>query len=222
MWCIPNITPEYIERMEDVLTLYAKPYDPKEPVLCCDEKSKQLLEETRPTQNTKAGKAKRNDYEYTRNGTRNLFVTVEPKGGHREARVTKRRTKKDFAREVKRVINLPRYQEAKKIHFVLDNLNTHFKTSFFETFGKQEAKNILKRIQFHYTPKHASWLDMAEIEIGILNRQCIRGRIPTEKALKRKVRVWSRERNKQKKTIEWSFTVKKAREKFKYCRSKLL
>jgi hypothetical protein len=222
MWCIPNITPEYIERMEDVLTLYAKPYDPKEPVLCSDEKSKQLLGETRPTQNTKAGKVKRNDYEYTRNGTRNLFVTIEPQGGHREVRVTKRRTKKDFAKEIKRVINLPRYQEAKKIHFVLDNLNTHFEKSFLETFGERETRGILSRIQFHYTPKHASWLNMAEIEIGILNRQCIRGRIPTEKALKRKVRVWSRERNKQKRTIEWSFTVKKAREKFKYCRSKLL
>lgn len=194
--------------MEDILTLYAKPYDPKKPVLCCDEKSKQLLKETRPTQNTKAGKARRSDYEYTRNGTRNLFVTIEPKGGHREVRVTKRRTKKDFAREIKRVINLPMYREAEKIHVVLDNLNTHFAPSFLETFGKREAKNILKRIQFHYTPKHASWLDMAEIEIGILNRQCIRGRIPTEKALKRKVRVWSRERNKQKKTIEWSFTLR--------------
>lgn len=222
MWCIPNLTPEYIERMEDILTLYAKPYDPKEPVLCCDEKSKQLLEETRHTKNTQPGKPKRIDYEYKRNGTRNLFVTVEPKGGHREVTVTKRRTKQDFAKEIKRVITLPIYRETEKIHFVLDNLNTHFETSFLETFGKREAKNILKRIQFHYTPKHASWLDMAEIEIGILDRQCIQGRIPTEEALTEKIRLWSEERNKQKKTIEWSFTVKKAREKFQYCGSKLL
>ena len=222
MWCIPKLTPEYIERMEDILTLYAKPYDPKEPVLCSDEKSKQLLGETRPTKQTQPGKPRRNDYEYTRNGTRNLFVTVEPKGGHREVTVTKRRTKQDFAQEIKRVINLSIYRNAEKIHFVLDNLNTHFETSFLETFGKREAKNILKRIQFHYTPKHASWLDMAEIEIGILNQQCIRGRIPTGKALKEKIRVWLQERNQQKKTIEWSSTVKKAREKFRYCGSKLL
>lgn len=220
MWCIPNLTPEYIERMEDIIALYAKPYDPNEPVLCCDEKSKQLLKETRPTKNTQTGKPRRSDYEYKRNGTRNLFVTVEPKGGHREVTVTKRRTKQDFAQEIKRVINLPRYENAEKIHVVLDNLNTHFEKSFFETFRKREAKNILKRIQFHYTPKHASWLDMAEIEIGVLNRQCIRGRIPTESALKEKIRVWSKERNKQKKTIKWSFTVEKAREKFKYERIK--
>lgn len=220
MWCVPNLTPEYIERMEDIITLYAKPYDSKEPVLCCDEKSKQLLEETRPTQNTKAGKTRRSDYEYTRNGTRNLFVTVEPRGGHREVTVTKRRTKQDFAQEIKRVINLPRYRNAEKIHVVLDNLNTHFEKSFLETFGKEETKSIMSRIQFYYTPKHASWLDMAEIEIGVLNHQCIQGRIPTENALKEKVRAWLRERNQQKKTIEWSFTVEKAREKFKYERIK--
>ena len=222
MWCIPNLTPEYIERMENILALYAKPYDPKEPVLCFDEKSKQLLEETRPTKNTQPQKPRRSDYEYKRNGTRNIFVTVEPKGGHREATVTKRRTKKDFAHEIKRIIDLPIYRKAEKIHIVLDNLNTHFKKSFLETFGREETKSIMSRIRFHYTPKHASWLNMAEIEIGILNRQCICGRIPSEESLAEKVRIWSRERNKQKKTLEWSFTAKKAREKFQYSGSKLL
>ena len=217
MWCIPNITPEFINRMEEVLDLYEKPYDAKEPVLCIDEKSKQLIEETRETRHTKAGKTRRKDYEYKRNGTRNIFVTVEPKGGHREATVTKRRTKQDFAKEVKRLINLPRYKDADIIHFVLDNLNTHFEKSFLETFGKEETRAIMSRIRFHYTPKHASWLDMAEIEIGILDRQCIRGRIPTEEALKEKIRVWKKERNRQKKRITWGFTVKDAREKFKYC-----
>lgn len=221
MWCVPKVTPEYVERMEDLLTLYAQPYDPKEPLLCFDEKSKQLIEETRPIQPTKRGKTRRKDYEYQRNGTKNLFVTTEPKGGHREVMVTDRRTKQDFAKEIGRIITLPRYRQAKTIHLVLDNLNTHFEKSFIETFGKEKTQKITRRIQFHYTPKHASWLNMAEIEIGILDRQCIKGRIPTEELLKRKIRCWSRERNKQKKTIKWSFTVKDAREKFQYCGSRL-
>jgi len=216
MWCVPKVTPEYVERMEDLLTLYAKPYDPKEPVICFDEKSKQLIEETRPIQNTKPGKARRKDYEYKRNGTKNVFVAVEPKGGHREVRVTDRRTKQDFAKEIDRIIRLPRYREVKTIHIVLDNLNTHFEKSFVETFGTEKAEKIMQRIQFHYTPKHASWLNMAEIEIGILDRQCIKGRIPTEELMKEKIRAWVRERNQQKKTIKWSFTVTDAREKFKY------
>jgi hypothetical protein len=207
--------------MEKLIMLYRRKYNPKKPVICFDEKSKQLIEETRPMQSTKVGKVRRKDYEYKRNGTRNLFVAVEPKGGHREVRVTKRRTKQDFAKEIDRLINLPRYRDADTIHLVVDNLNTHFEQSFVETFGEEKAKKIMKRIQFHYTPKHASWLNMAEIEIGILDRQCIKGRIPTEKALKKKTRLWSKERNKQKKTIEWSFTVKKAREVFQYCGSKL-
>lgn len=216
MWCIPKITPEFIKKMEEVLTLYAKPYNSKEPVLCFDEKSKQLTENLRPTKNIKAKKPRKKDYEYKRNGTRNIFMSIEPKGGHREIAVTKYRKKIDFVKEIKRIINLPRYKTAKKIHFVLDNLNIHFEKSFFEIYGKEEAKKIMRRIKFHHTPKHASWLNMAEIEIGILDRQCIPGRIPTEDKLKSQIRLWKKERNKNKAVISWKFTVKDARKKFKY------
>jgi len=216
MWCVPALTPEFVARMEHILDLYEKPYDPKEPLVCLDEKSKQLIENTRPSQSAKPHQTKRNDYEYKRNGTRNLFVAVEPLAGFRKVTVTKRRTAKDFAKEIRTLVDLPRYRNITTLHIVLDNLNTHFEKSITETFSEEEAQRILSKIQFHYTPKHASWLDMAEIEIGVLDRQCIKGRIPTERALRKKVRVWSRERNKQKKTIKWSFTSKKAREKFKY------
>jgi hypothetical protein len=221
MWCVPKLTPEFIERMEDILELYARPYNPKEPVLNFDEKSKQLIEDTRTVTNTKEGKSRRRDYEYKRNGTRNIFVTVEPKGGHREVTVTKHRKKSDFAEEIKRIIHLPRYKNAKKIHIVLDNLNTHFEKSFIDTFGKRGAGQLMKRIQFHYTPKHASWLNMAEIEIGVLDRQCIKGRIPTEGKLVGRIEPWKEDRNEQSAMINWKFTVKDAREKFKYDGRKL-
>lgn len=221
MWCIPTITPEFIKRMEDILELYATPYNPKQPVLCFDEKIKQLLIDTRKVKNTKEGAHRRRDYEYKRNGTRNIFVTVEPKGGHREVTVTKRRTRQDFANELQRIIDLPRYQHTTTIHMVLDNLNTHFEKSFLETFGTEETTRIMKRIQFHHTPIHASWLNMAEIEIGIFSRQSIRGRIPTEERLKRNAQLWQERRNRQHATINWKFTVKDARLKLKYEGSKL-
>jgi hypothetical protein len=221
MWCVPKLTREYIDRMENILELYAKSYNPREPVLCLDEKSKQLIQDTRAVKNTREGKPRKRDYEYKRNGTRNLFVTVEPKGGHREVEVTKHRKKPDFAREIKRISTLPYYRNADKIHFVLDNLNTHFEKSIIETFGKQKAARLMKRIQFHYTPKHASWLNMAEIEIGVLSRQCIKGRIPTEEKITRHIKVWKNERNRQKALINWQFTVKDARQKFRYTGAEL-
>jgi hypothetical protein len=221
MWCIPKLTPEFISRMEDILELYAKPYDPKEPVLCVDEKSKQLLADKRPVKNqTKTGTLRHRDYEYIRSGTKNIFVTIEPKGGYREVTVTDRRTKPDFANEIRRITDIRRYQNAEKIHLVLDNLNTHFETSFTETFSKEEAERILSRIQFHYTPKHASWLNMAEIEIGILSRQCIRGRIPTAEKLTAHLSTWQTRRNGCSAKIHWKFTVKDARKKFQYIGSK--
>ena len=126
MWCMPKITPEFIKNMEDVLDLYTKPYDKKDPVICFDEKSKQLIADTRSVKKAKKGKPLRRDYEYKRNGTRNIFVAVEPKGGNREITVTKRRTRSDFANEISRIIKLSKYKNADKVHFVLDNLNTHF------------------------------------------------------------------------------------------------
>ena len=215
MWCITKITQEYRKRMYRLLNLYKKPYDPKSPVICFDEKSKQLLDASRPSIPAKPGRARRIDYEYKRNGTANIFVAVEPKGKYRSVKATKRRTKRDFAKEIRRIINLSRYKKAKKIHFVLDNLNTHFEKSFHETFSKIEAENILKRLKFHYTPKHASWLNMAEIEINVLSRQCLNRQIPTLKAMKVQIAAWSRRRNKMKAGINWQFTVEQAEKKFK-------
>lgn len=216
MWCIPTLTPEFIARMEDILNLYAKPYDPRKPVLCFDEKSKQLIKDTRLLQQATEKRLAHRDYEYERHGTRNIFVTVEPNRGYREVTVTHRRKKPDFAKEMKRIVKLPRYRMAKKIHIVLDNLNTHFEKSFTETLGTKEAKSIIHRIQFHYTPKHASWLNMAEIEIGIFSRQSIRGRIGTEEKLKEHARIWQKGRNREHAMIHWKFTTKDARMKFKY------
>ena len=163
MWCVPKLTSEFIERMEHLLDVYALPYNPQEPVICIDEKSKQLIADTRTTLPMTAHAQRRHDYEYKRNGTRNIFCAVEPKGGRRTITVTNRRTKRDFAQFVKKLIER-NYAEAEVIHIVCDNLNTHNARSFQETFGKEETQRLLERIRFHYTPKHASWLDMAEIE----------------------------------------------------------
>ena len=194
MWCIGRITAEYRERMYDLLSLYAKPYDAAEPVVCLDEKSKQLLQQTRRPIAATPGQIAKEDYEYKRAGTRNLFVAVEPKGGHRAVEVTQRRTKPDFVRFVT-FLALEVYAQARKIHLVMDNLNTHFRASFEETMGMEAAAAFLSRLEFHYTPKHASWLNMAEIEIGILDRQCTGRRIGDEAALRSEVSA-----------IEWKFT----------------
>jgi transposase len=216
MWCIPKLTPEFIARMEDILELYARPYDPQEPVLCFDETSKQLLKDVRQGMPTKPGKPRRQDYEYERNGVRNIFLAVEPKGGFRTVSVTERRTKTDFAREIERIINLPRYQHPERIHVVLDNLNTHFEKSLIETFGRDKTKQVMRRIRFHYTPKHASWLNMAEIELSIMGRQCVNRRIPAEPKLVSAAASWEQRRNLQGATINWRFTRHDARRIFKY------
>lgn len=221
MWCIPRVDETFIERMEEVLELYAKPYDFKEPVLCFDEKSKELHADARPIQSTTATRSRRRDYEYQRNGTANLFVTIEPKGGYRVCTVTARRTKQDFAREMQRIVDLPRYRNAKTIHIVLDNLNTHFASSFHETFGDQITKQLMKQIRFHYTPVHASWLNIAEIELSILGRQCLNQRIPTIARLRTAARRWQERRNRQRATIQWKFTTTDARNVFKYGSAKL-
>jgi DDE superfamily endonuclease len=181
MWCIPKLTPEFIERMEDVLDLYAKPYNKKEPVLCFDEKSKELHEDARPHKKTKPHTLRRRDYEYVRKGTKNIFVTVEPKGGYRNVHMTARRTCSDFAHEIKRITSLSRYRNVHKIHIVLDNLNTHYEKSLIATFGEQKTIEMMRRIQFHHTPKHASWLNMAEIEIGVMSTKQSRDVSPLQR-----------------------------------------
>jgi hypothetical protein len=212
MWCVGRITAEYRERMYDLLELYARPYDATEPVICVDEKSKQLLEQTRRPIPATPGRVAKEDYEYKRAGTRNLFVAVEPKAGHREIEVTRRRTKPDFVAFVQ-YLGQEVYAQAHKIHLVLDNLNTHFRASFEEVLGLEAATVFLSRLEFHYTPKHASWLNMAEIEIGILDRQCIGGRLGTEARLRGEVNAWEQRRNEERRRIEWTFSRQEADQK---------
>jgi hypothetical protein len=209
MWCVARITVEYRERMYALLDLYAQPYDAAEPVICVDEKSKQLLAHKRQPVEMKPSSPTKEDYEYTRKGTRNLFVAVEPKGGRREVSVTGRRTKKDFVTFVLHLVQGV-YASARKVHLVLDNLNTHFTKSFVEVLGAEKAAVVLERIHFHYTPKHASWLNMAEVEIGVLEKQCTGRRIPTEAILQSEVAAWQHKRNLEKRGINWTFTREKA------------
>ena len=212
MWCVARITVEYRERMYALLDLYAKSYDAEEPVICLDEKSKQLLADKRQTMKMEPGSPAKEDYEYTRKGTRNLFVAVEPKGGRREVSVTARRTKKDFVTFVLYLLQVV-YASARKLHVVVDNLNTHFIKSFIEVLGAEKAAVMLERIDFHYTPKHASWLNMAEVEIGVMEKQCTGRRIPTEAMLQSEVAAWQQKRNVEKRGIDWTFTREKADEK---------
>ena len=212
MWCIGEITVEYRQRMEELLGLYARSYDPQEPVVCLDEKSKQLLQQTRAPLPMQGGGVAREDYEYKRAGTRNIFQAVEPKGQRREAAVTSRRTKSDFVGFVKHLVDGV-YQGAQQVHLVLDNLNTHFRGSFEEVLGVERAEQFLRRVQFHYTPKHASWLNMAEIEIGIMERQCTGRRMGTESVLASEVAAWQQRRNQAGAGIEWKFTRQDAERK---------
>ncbi len=198
--------------MEDVIDLYGKPVDEKEPVVCFDEKSKQLLEDSRIGKGVMPGKIAVRDYEYVRKGTANIFVAIEPKSGKRLTEVTKRRTKKDYAKFLKKLI--AKYPHAEVIHLVQDNLNTHSEKSLVFAFGEEKAKQMMRQMKFHFTPKHASWLNMAEIEIGILSRQCLKRRIPERSELQSEVLAWEKRSNKAKRTITWKFTTEKAQKIF--------
>ncbi len=212
MWCIGELTDEYRSRMYALLALYAKPRSRAEPVVCIDEKSLQLIGHSRAPLRMASHSPEKVDYEYVRNGTTNLFVAVEPKAGQRIVAVTARRGKVDF---VEFVSNLLRntYAKARRVHLVLDNLNTHFRKCFEDVLGKHAAAKLLRRVQFHYTPKHASWLNMAEIEIGILTRQCLDRRMATQDLLKSEVAAWQLDRNKEARTIDWKFTRQDADKK---------
>ena len=196
-----------------ILDLYAQPYDERHPQVNFDEKSKELHDEVKQPQPTRSGKVARQDYEYKRCGTRNLFLFVEPKAGKRHVLITHRRTKLDFAYAMRYLVDVL-YPDAEWIDVVLDNLNTHAEETLIEIFGKPEADRILKRLQFHFTPAHASWLNMAEIEIGVMEVQCLDRRIACEFDLYREVIAWETSRNDQKATIHWTFTRQKARKKF--------
>lgn len=191
--------------MYDLLDLYARPFRSCEPVICLDEKSKQLLKDSRAPLPIKSGVPMRQDYEYVRSATCNLFVAVEPKGGRRTVQVTDRRTKPDFVAFVQHLLERV-YTKARRVHLVMDNLNTHFRKSFEEVLGAKEAQTLLRRVVFHYTPKHASWLNMAGIEIGVLDRQCPDRRLPNRATLVAEVDAWQQRRNTEQQGIVWSFT----------------
>jgi len=200
--------------MEDVLDLYTRPWDPRWPLVCMDETSKQLVKETRRRMAPAPGRAARIDYEYERNGVCNLFVFSEPLTGWRSVSVTDRRTKADWARQIKALLD-GRYAEADQVTLVLDNLNTHTGAALYEVFEPQEARRLFERLDIHYTPKHGSWLNMAEIELGVLGRQCLDRRLPDKATLAREVAAWQQERNSARATVDWRFTTADARIKLK-------
>jgi hypothetical protein len=216
MWCVPEITREYVEKMEAVLDVYEKPLNPKEPVVCLDERPVQLLDDARkPIPADKPGKIFKRDSEYVRKGTANVFCGVEPKAGRHFTRVTKNRKGPAFAKMISRIERA--YPEATTIHLVMDNLNTHGKKSLTDFFGEKRGTELWGRFTPHYTPKHASWLDQAEIEIGIFSRQCLgKDRIGDIASLRKRAAAWNRRVNRQRLKINWTFTVEKARQKFKY------
>ncbi len=198
--------------MEDVLDLYAEPWDPERPVVCFDETSTQLLADVREPLPVKPGRPRREDYEYQRAGTRNLFLACEPKAGWRHVAITQRRTMQDFAHQMRWLVD-EAYPDAPVIRLVLDNLNTHRTASLYEAFPPGEARRIAKRLEFHHTPKHGSWLNMAEIEFSVLARACLRGRSGDEDSLERAVSASVSERNGIGAAINWRFTAQDARRK---------
>lgn len=200
--------------MEDVLEVYKRPYDPRFPQICMDEGSKQLLAETREPIPMEKGKPKREDYEYEREGTCSLFVACEPLTGKRYLKVSERRTKKDWAIFMQELIDV-QYREAEKIILVMDNLNTHVLSSFYEAFEAPVARRLVEKLEIHYTPKHGSWLNMAEIELSILARQCLSDRMPSLEAVEKHVCAWQTERNEAQARINWRFTTQDARIKLK-------
>jgi hypothetical protein len=215
MWCIPELNEEFIERMEEILNTYEKPYNPKEPVVCFDEKPVQLLMDYRKPLLMEPGTIKRTDGEYVRKGTANIFISIEPKAGNYYLSVTKKKTGNEFAKVIKRLSE--KYPKAKRIHLVMDNYSTHTLQSLMNVYGLSQGKRIWEKFRVHYTPNHASWLNQAEIGISMVSKQCLgKSRTGDIDALRKKVNSWQRIANKKKTKIHWEFTKKKAREKFKY------
>jgi hypothetical protein len=200
--------------MEDVLEVYHLPYDPGYPVVCMDESSKQMIGEVREPIPCAPGRPERIDDEYVRNGVAEIFMEVEPLAGKRHVAVTERRTRKDWAWQIKEMLDV-RYPNAIKVRLIMDNLNTHSTASFYETFAPQEARRLAERLEIHYTPKHGSWLNMAEIELSVLKGQCLNRRIPDMVTMQGEVAAWEKNRNNRTKKINWQFTTSDARIKLK-------
>ena len=205
---------DFVAHMEDVLDLYPEPYDPQRPVVCFDESSTQLLADSRPSLPAAPGRPRREDYEYVRGGTRNLFLTCEPRAGWRHVAITRQRTMQDFALQMRWLVDQA-YPDVPVVRVVLDNLNTHRTASLYEAFPPAEARRIAQRLEFHYTPKHGSWLNMAEMEFSVLARACLRGRNPDQDSLERAVNANVSERNTLASPINWRFTTRKARTKLR-------
>jgi transposase len=210
----PVANAEFVCQMEEVLQLYTSPFDPDYPLVCFDESSKQLISETREPLPPQPGQPERFDYEYQREGVCNLFMFFEPLTGTRHVEVTDQRTSIDYAQQMKYLVD-ERHPEAKKIRVVQDNLNTHVKASLYKAFTPVEARRILDKLEFHYTPKHGSWLNMAEIELSVLNRQCLERRISDKDVLTEEVAAWEKRRNQNSSPVDWRFTTEDARIKLK-------
>lgn len=214
-YCIPpKQNASFVCQMEEVLDVYCRPYDSRFPQVCMDETSKQLTKETRTPVKSSPGNVERFDSEYERNGTSNIFIAYEPLVGKRITKVTRQRTRVDWAQFMKELVDIY-YQDATKIILVMDNLNTHNKASLYEAFEPAEAKRIADKLEIHFTPKHGSWLNMAEIELSHLSRQCLDRRIPDEDSLVTEVAAWNTERDQQKAKTTWRFTTSDARIKLK-------
>ncbi len=213
-WCTPKITREFLRRLKGILMLYQQPYDPRRPMVCFDEKNVQLLADSRPDRPMQPGRVRRQDYEYVRHGTRNLFIFLEPKAGYRHVLITCRRTKVDWAKAIRYLAEVL-YPHAEQIDLVYDNLNTHLPETLIEIFGKAEADRLLARLALHPTPVHASWLNMAEIDLSAMTGQCLKGRLPDEWSLALELIAWETRRNCGQKPIAWSFNWRRARRMFK-------
>jgi hypothetical protein len=200
--------------MEDVLEVYSRPYDPKRPQICMDEAGKQLVKETRTPIAAEPGQPERYDYEYERNGTCNLFVFCQPLTGWRHVEVTERKTKQDWAYAIRDLVDV-RFPDAEKIVLVMDNLNTHSPASLYEAFPPDEARRIAEKLEIHPTPKHGSWLDVAEIMIGIMNRQCLSRRLGEVAQVREEVAAWEKDGNEHRRPVQWQFTTNDARIKLK-------
>jgi hypothetical protein len=228
-WCLPvrynsksTSTAKFVAKMEDVLTVYERPYDPQYPLVCIDEKNKELRGHgvgrepvpPRPSPDKEEARDGREDYEYKRGGMANIFMVCEPLRGWRRVAVTERRTAHDFAHQLKRLVDED-FPHAKKVVLITDNLNTHTMWSLYQTFPPEEARRILDKIEWHYTPEHGSWLNMAEIELSVMQGQCLSRRIPDTPTLCHQTAAWEEQRNSECRIINWHFTTKDARIKLK-------
>ena len=213
-WCIAEPSASFVSKMEDVLDVYHRPYDPQRPVVCLDERSKTLHTTPRGSLPSVPGVAERQDYEYERHGTCNLFLAVEPLAGKRQVTVTERRTALDFAEQLQ-LLSDEGYPHAEKIVLVTDNLNTHSPAALYMRFTPAEARRLASRFEWHYTPEHGSWLNMAECELSVLSRQCLRRRLGSIAEVSREVAAWQRRRDQAKTTIRWQFTTADARTKLR-------